>query len=114
MNEPIGFHEQFADWFQRSESRGHFFNFMAQQFSVLDPKSIEPIALALGNGNVRVLHRFVSDAPCDNDNILSRYSCLISDDLGSPDGTLIFDDNGFVKKGEDSVGVGSCCRLQRF
>ena len=78
---------------------------MAGQFSELERKSIEPIALALKDGNVRALQRFVSDAPWDDDRIMSKYRSLVSDDLGSPDGALIFDESGFVKKGQDSVGV---------
>ena len=62
-NELKGFHEQFSDCFQRSESREHFFKYMAGQFSDLERKSIEPIALAVKDGNVRALQRFVSDAP---------------------------------------------------
>jgi len=41
-----GFHEHFADCFERSESRDHFYNFMAGQFSKIERKSIEPIAIA--------------------------------------------------------------------
>ncbi len=104
-NELKGFHEQFADCFQRSESREHFFNYMAGQFSELQRKSIEPIALALKDGNVRSLQRFVSDAPWDDDKIIANYRSFVNDDLGSPDGALIFDESGFVKKGQDSVGV---------
>jgi SRSO17 transposase len=104
-NELRGFHEQFAECFQRSESREHFFNYMAGQFSDLERKSIEPIALALKDGNVRALQRFVSDAPWDDDRIMSKYRSFVSDDLGSPDGALIFDESGFVKKGQDSIGV---------
>ena len=33
MNELSGFHEQFADCFQRRESREHFLKYMAGQFS---------------------------------------------------------------------------------
>ena len=69
MNELIGFHEQFSDCFHRSESREHFFNYMAGQFSELERKSIEPIALALKDGNVRALQRFVSVAQWDDVNI---------------------------------------------
>ena len=105
IHELRDFHGQFAECFVRSESREHFFNYMAGQFSELERKSIEPIALALDNGNVRALQRFVSDAPWDDDKILSKYRSLVSDDLGSPDGVLIFDESGFVKKGEDSAGV---------
>lgn len=100
-----GFHEQFSDCFQRSESRGHFFQYMAGQFSDLERKSIEPIALAIKNGNVRGMQRFVSDAPWDSDKMITKYRCIANDDLGSPNGTLIFDETGFVKKGDDSVGV---------
>ena len=78
---------------------------MVGQFSELERKSIEPIALALKDGNVRSLQRFVSDAPWDDDRIMSRYRSMVNDDLGSPDGALIFDESGFVKKGQDSVGV---------
>lgn len=105
INELSGFHEQFADCFQRSESRDHFFNYMAGQFSPLERKSIEPIALAVKNGNVRAMQRFVSDAPWDDEKMIVKYRNLISDDLGEEDAALIFDESGFVKKGQDSIGV---------
>jgi SRSO17 transposase len=105
MNELRGFHEQFADCFQRSESRDHFFNYMVGQFSDLERKSIEPIALAVKDGNVRALQRFVSDAPWDDGKMAFKYRCCVDDDLGSPEGALVFDESGFVKKGEDSLGV---------
>jgi SRSO17 transposase len=105
MNELRGFHEQFYDCFQRSESREHFLHYMAGQFSPLERKSIEPIALAVEDGNVRAMQRFVSDAPWDDDNIGAKYRSCVNDDLGSPDGALLFDESGFVKKGQDSIGV---------
>jgi SRSO17 transposase len=104
-NELKGFHEQFYDCFQRSESREHFFNYMAGQFSELERKSIEPIALAIKDGNVRALQRFVSDAPWDDNKMITKYRTFVNDDLGSPNGALIFDESGFVKKGQDSIGV---------
>jgi SRSO17 transposase len=100
-----GFHQQFADCFNRSESREHFYNYMAGQFSDLERKSIEPIALAIEEGNVRSMQRFVSDAPWDDTQIGVRYRSMINEDLGSPSGALIFDESGFLKKGEDSIGV---------
>ncbi len=105
MNELSGFHEQFADCFQRSESREHFFKYMAGQFSSLERKSIESIALAVKDGNVRAMQRFVSDAPWDDNKMIAKYRNLVNDDLGSPDGALIIDESGFIKKGQDSIGV---------
>jgi len=105
MNELRGFHEQFADCFHRSESRDHFFNYMAGQFSALERKSIEPIALAIEDGNVRAMQRFVSVAEWDDHKIISNYRSLVFNDLGSPDAAIIFDETGFLKKGQDSIGV---------
>jgi SRSO17 transposase len=33
-----------------------------------------------------------------------NYHQLVADELGEPDGVLMFDETGFVKKGKDSVG----------
>jgi len=37
--------------------------------------------------------------------MIGKYRTLVNDDLGSADGALIFDESGFIKKGQDSVGV---------
>jgi len=104
-NELIGFHEQFADCFNRSESREHFYNYMSGQFSDLERKSIEPIALSVKDGNVRAMQRFVSDATWDDDKISIKYRSMVNDDLGSSNAAIIFDESSFIKKGNDSIGV---------
>lgn len=105
IHELRGFHEQFYDCFHRSESREHFYKYMAGQFSPIERKSIEPIALSVEDGNVRAMQRFVSDAEWDDENIMIKYRSFVNDDLGSPDAALIFDETSFVKKGRDSIGV---------
>ena len=105
MNELKGFHEIFNDCFHRTESRGHFLKYMVGQFSELERKSIEPIALNVKNGRVRAMQRFISDAEWDDEKILSKYRNLVNEDMGDNDGVLIFDESGFQKKGNDSVGV---------
>jgi SRSO17 transposase len=106
MSELKGFHDLFSDCFQRSESRGHFFQYMVGQFGELERKSIEPIALAVDGGKVRAMQRFVSDAPWDDTKIITKYRSFLVDDLAHPDRVLIFDESGFAKKGDDSIGVG--------
>jgi len=101
-----GFHENFADCFQRSESRDNFYRYMTGQFSQLERKAIEPIAIATEGGKVRAMQRFVSDAPWDDAEIERKYRNSVNEDLGHPDGAIIFDESGFVKKGDDSIGVG--------
>ena len=105
IKELRGFHGEFRDCFHRSESRENFFKYMVGQFSNLERKSIEPIALNVVEGNVRSMQRFISDVVWDDDKIYLKYRSMINDDLGDPNGVLIFDESGFVKKGNDSAGV---------
>jgi len=100
-----GYHDYFADCFKRIELQGHFYRYMAGQFCELERKSIEPIAFAVEGGKVRAMQRFVSDAIWDEERILHKYHDLVNEDLGDPDAAIIFDESGFVKKGENSIGV---------
>jgi SRSO17 transposase len=105
VNELRGFHEEFRDCFGRSEPRENFFRYMVGQFSELERKSIEPIALAVEDADVRCLQRFVSEVAWDEREMLEKYRSMVEEDMGDPEGVLIFDESGFPKKGEDSVGV---------
>jgi SRSO17 transposase len=105
INELEGFHEIFSDCFHRSESRANFLKYMVGQFSELERKSIEPIALNVKEGKVRAMQRFVSDAEWDDDKILYKYRNMVNEDMGDNDGAIIIDESGFQKKGNDSVGV---------
>jgi len=105
VNELKGFHEQFSDCFLRSEPRENFYYYMLGQLSPLERKSIEPIALNIENAKVRAMQFFVSDAFWDENKILSKYRSMVKNDMGEPDGVLIFDESGMVKKGNESAGV---------
>lgn len=105
MEELKGFHEEFRDCFSRSEPRENFFQYMVGQFSELERKSIEPIALNVEDAKVRSMQRFISDVMWDEKKILNKYHSMVAEDMGDPNGILIFDETGFIKKGKDSVGV---------
>jgi SRSO17 transposase len=95
----------FHDCFSRSESRAHFFDDMVGQLRPLERKSIEPIALQVPGGRVRGLQRFLSEVAWDDEHMRWTYHQVVADEMGAPDGVLMFDETGFVKKGQDSVGV---------
>jgi len=63
---------------------------MVGQFSELERKSIEPIALNVEDGNVRPMQRFISDAQWNDNKILNKYHSLVNEDMGTDDGVLIF------------------------
>jgi SRSO17 transposase len=78
---------------------------MVGQFSDLERKSIESIALSVEDGKVRAMQRTISDTVWDDEKILSKYRSMINDDMGHPNGAIIFDETGFIKKGDNSIGV---------
>ena len=56
--------------------------------ATLERKSIEPIALAVEDGNIRAMQHFISDALWDDDKIVYKYRNMVNEDLGDPDGVL--------------------------
>jgi SRSO17 transposase len=105
MEELWEFQATFHDCFARSEPRVHFFDYMVGQFSKLERKSIEPMALQVEGGTIRGLQRFISDVPWDEEQMRWTYHQLVAKEMGDPQGVLIVDETGFVKKGNNSVGV---------
>jgi SRSO17 transposase len=105
MDELWAFQSALHDCFTRSEPRAHFFDYMVGQCSQLERKSIEPMALHVEGGTIRGLQRFISDVQWDEEQMLWNYHQLVAEAMGDPDGVLMFDETGFVKKGKDSVGV---------
>jgi len=105
IDELKGFQNEFYDCFSRSESRENFFRYTSGQLSKLERKSIEPIALNIQGGNVRSMQKFITDVIWDENMILHKYHNMINEDMGDPNGVLIFDESGFAKKGSDSAGV---------
>jgi len=105
IDELKGFHAQFYDCFSGSEPRENLFRYTSGQFSNLERKSIEPIALNIQGGEVRSMQRFVSDVVWDESKLLYKYHRIVNEDMGDSNGVLIFDESGFVKKGNDSAGV---------
>jgi SRSO17 transposase len=99
------FQSAFHDCFARSEPRAHCFDYMVGHFSKLARKSIEPMALQVEGGTIRGMQRFISDISWDEEQMVWNYPQLVADDLGAPEGVLMFDETGFVKKGQESVGV---------
>jgi SRSO17 transposase len=105
MDELWEFQSAFHDCFTRSEPRAHFFEYMVGQLSQLERKSIEPMALHVEGGTIRGLQRFISDVCWDEEQMVWNYHQLVAEAMGEPDGVLMFDETGFVKKGKHSVGV---------
>ena len=93
------FHQAFRSCFVRREPREHFLRYMAGQLSSLERKSIEPIAIYIEGGNIRGMQRFISDDVWKEEEMRRVYHAMVADEMGEPQGMIIFDESGFVKKG---------------
>jgi len=72
----------------------------------LERKSIEPMALALADGDVQAMQQFISVGAWDDGTLLERHQALVAESLGDPTtGVLIIDGCDFPKQGRESVGV---------
>ena len=100
-----GFHAEFRECFAREEGRSNFFYYTIGQFSQMERKSIEPMALNVEGAKVRAVQRFISEATWDADMMMHIYRSMVNDDMGEESGVLILDESGFKKKGNDSAGV---------
>ena len=63
------------------------------------------MAFEVEGGTIRGLQRFISEVVWDEDQMRWNSHPLVAEERGDPDGVLMFDETGVVKKGTDSVGV---------
>ena len=100
--------ERFLDPFvaslQRSEQGQHARHYVAGLLSNLPDKNVESIAY-LHDQQREPLQQFLGQSPWDHQPWLTELSRQVGQQLGSPDGILVFDPSAFPKKGEASVGV---------
>jgi len=105
-DELLAYHAHFAPLFQRAEQRAWALTYLQGQLADLERKSIEPMALALADGNVQAMQQFISLGAWDDAAVLKTHQQLVADTLGDPDtGVLILDGCDFPKQGTHSVGV---------
>lgn len=89
---------------RRKAQRSHLNLYLKGLVSMLERKSIEPIALAQG-ADVRRLQDFIGASPWDSEALLVEHRRHVRETLGSADGVLILDKTSFPKRGDKSVGV---------
>src|SRR4051795_6798197 len=108
----VEFHERFAPHFGKEQAQDNAYTYVKGLMICPERKSIEPIALNVGNGNVSALQKFINVAPWDYEDAQAELQGAFVDELvptaaDSPIGVVgIIDESGFAKKGDHSAGVG--------
>ena len=107
----VDFHERFAPLFGKEQAQDHAYDYLKGLMVCPERKSIEPIALLVGHGDVSGLQKFVGAAPWAYDDVMAEAQALFADELvpsaaGSPVGAVgVIDESAFTKKGSHSAGV---------
>jgi SRSO17 transposase len=108
----VQFHERFAPLFGKEQAQDHAYTYVKGLMVCPERKSIEPIALNVGDGQVSALQKFINIAPWDHGDVQAEVQSVFADELvptaaGSAIGVVgVIDESGFAKKGDQSAGVG--------
>src|SRR5947209_1796350 len=107
----VRFHDRFAPLFGKDQAQDHAYDYLKGLMTCPERKSVEPIALLVGHGDVSGLQKFVGAGPWQDDEVMAEAQSLFVDELvpsaaGSPTGVVgVIDESAFAKKGVHSAGV---------
>jgi SRSO17 transposase len=107
----VDFHDRFAPLFGKEEAQDHAYSYVKGLMVCPERKSIEPIALNVGDGKVSAMQKFINIAPWDHGDVQAEVQAVFVEELvptaaGSAVGVVgVVDESGFSKKGNQSAGV---------
>ena len=107
----VGFHERFAPLFGKEQAQDNAYTYVKGLMVCPERKSIEPIAINVGDGNVSALQKFLNIAPWGHNDVQDEIQSLFADELvptavaGAIGVVGVVDESGFAKKGDQSAGV---------
>jgi SRSO17 transposase len=94
-----------AGRFGRVEPRRQARAFLLGLLSDVDTRSCWQLAEQAGDGSPHAMQRLLGEAVWDADGVRDDVRGYVVDALGDPDGVLILDDTGDLKKGDLTVGT---------
>ncbi|MFG3260590.1 IS701 family transposase [Streptomyces sp. NPDC048172] len=98
-------HERFVHRFSRSEPRASALAYLRGLIAPLERKNGWTLAEQAGHLGPDRIHRLLNSCDWSADEVLEDVRGYVVEHLGDPDGVLILDDTGFLKKGTRSAGV---------
>jgi SRSO17 transposase len=91
--------------FERSEPRERAVAYLKGLMSDVQRKNGWQLAEQAGEATPDGMQRLLSTAVWDVEGVRDDLRDYVAETLGSPDGVLVLDESGFLKKGTHSVGV---------
>ena len=80
----VRFHERFAPLFGKEQAQDHAYTYVKGLMVCPERKSIEPIALNVGDGQVSALQKFINIAPWDHADVQAEVQSVFADELVRP------------------------------
>src|SRR4029077_2091699 len=77
----VQFHQRFAPLFGKEQAQDHAYDYVKGVMVCPDRKSIEPMALLVGHGDVSGLQKLVNSAPWQCDDVQAEVQAVFEDDL---------------------------------
>ena len=94
-----------ASRFGRVETRHRFAGFLAGMLADLPRKNCWTIAEHAGDSSPHGMQHLLNKAVWDTDKVAADLRDYVVEHLGEPDGVLVADETGDLKKGQHTVGV---------
>src|SRR5215831_9431896 len=98
-------HGRIAGRFARSEPRARAREYLSGLVAVLERKNGWTLAERAGEASPDGMQRLLRWADWDVEGVRDDLRAYVAEQLGEPDGVLIADETGFLKKGTRSAGV---------
>ncbi len=98
-------HARLAGRFARAEVRERAGRYLAGLVGRVERKNGWQMAEHLGESGPQGVQRLLNAADWDADAVRDDLRAYVVEHLGDPDGVLVIDETGFLKKGTKSVGV---------
>jgi len=98
-------HARIAGRFARAEVRERAGRYLAGLVGRVERKNGWQMAEHLGESGPQGVQRLLNAADWDADAVRDDLRAYVVEHLGDPDGVLVIDETGFLKKGTKSVGV---------
>src|ERR687890_535723 len=77
----VQFHDRVAPLFGKAQAQDHAYTYLKGLMACPERKSIEPIALNAGPGQVSGLQKFINIAPWQHDDVQDEIQSLVADEL---------------------------------
>ena len=91
--------------FGRAEVRKRVGRYLHGLLAAVERKNGWQMAEELGEANAHGVQRLLEEADWDEEAVRDELRTYVIEQLGAPEGILVVDETGFVKKGKQSAGV---------